>query len=408
MRPGAPLKVAHLVSHPIHYFVPLYRELARRSDVDLTVYFYFDVTHEPFHDPGFDREIVWTRDLLAGYRSRICRSATRTDLGNATRRVHIDLLRELIAEDYDVIWTHGYAHLTTWLAVALARMRGMRLLLRTEQTLLERRSLHRRLLKEFVLPMLFRNASALYIGEQNRRYFLRYGMPEERLFPARYCVDNEWLRRRAVELAPQRAEVRAAFGITGDAPVVAFVGKLLEKKQPLFLLEAFRRVRVAHPCWLLLVGDGPLREQVDATIAGAEIPNVVRTGFVGQDDLPKAYVAADVFTLPSSHDETWGLVVGEAMNFSLPIVTTDKVGCAADLVRPGWNGSIVRHDDVASYAVELKALVADEERRRLFGSRSRAIVADYSVESCADGIVAACRAGRTAGAVARGKGVPSE
>ena len=64
-------------------------------------------------------------------------------------------------------------------------------------------------------------------------------------------------------------------------------------------------------------------------------------GFLNQSELPEAYVAADVFCLPSVLHETWGLVVNEALNFGLPVVVSDKVGCAADLVRPGWNGFVV-------------------------------------------------------------------
>ena len=50
----APMRVAHLVSHPVQYYVPLYRELAGRPDIDLTVYYYSDGSAREFHDPGSD------------------------------------------------------------------------------------------------------------------------------------------------------------------------------------------------------------------------------------------------------------------------------------------------------------------------------------------------------------------
>src|SRR3990172_7079616 len=86
-------------------------------------------------------------------------------------------------------------------------------------------------------------------------------------------------------------------------------------------------------------------------------------GFLNQSELPAAYAAADVFVLPSAFHETWGLVVNEAMNFDLPVVVSDKVGCGADLIEPGRNGFIVPHDDTAQLAEAIGRLVGDAEMR---------------------------------------------
>jgi glycosyltransferase involved in cell wall biosynthesis len=279
------------------------------------------------------------------------------------------------------------------MAVAAARARGMRVLLRDEQTLLHRRPPHIAAAKEIALRALYSQCSALYIGEENRRYFARYGMPPERMHPARYCVDNTRLQRAAAELAPRRPELRASVGITDDAPVVLFAGKLIAKKQPLALIEAFSRVRAETPCWLLVAGDGPLRAAAERMVDRLRTPDVRFTGFLDEHRLPEAYAAGDVFVLPSRLHETWGLVVNEAMNFGLPVVVSDKVGCAADLVRSGENGVVVAHDSVAALAAAIRALVTDGALRKRFGAASRRIVDSYSIEACADGIVAACTQG---------------
>jgi len=394
-----PVRVAHLVSHPIQYFAPLYRELAARPDVDLTVYFYSDATARAFRDDGFGRTIAWDTPLLDGYRSRILPSASRTDIsGRFLKTPNIDIVREIAARRYDAIWGHGYAHLTTWLAAAAARASGAELLVRDEQTLLHGRPAPKRALKAVALRALYAQSSGLYIGEQSRRYFRRYGMPEERLFPARYCVDNRYWRGQARDLAPQRAALRARFGVAGDAPVVLFSGKLIEKKQPLMLIEAFARLRARHDCALLIAGDGPLRPEAEALAARLGLADVRFAGFLNQSELPMAYAAADVFVLPSKLHETWGLVVNEAMNFGLPVVLSDKVGCAEDLVPGDRNGFTFGHRSVTQLASALEALVADEALRRRLGEQGRAHIERYSIEACADGIVAAClaRTGRAA------------
>ena len=389
-----PVRLAHLVSHPIHYQAPLYRELASRPEVDLTVYFYSDASVRGYHDLEYGREVRWDTPLLEGYRSRFLPSAARTGIqapyGAAP---NLDVLREVLSDGYDTIWIHGYAHVNAWLAAAGAPFRRARVLIREEQTLLHERPWYKAALKEVALRTLFARAYGLYIGEQNRRYFLRYGLAEERLFPARYCVDNAFFRRRAEELRPRRDELRAAFGIADPAlPVILYVGKLIPKKAPLVLVEAFARVRERTPCALLIVGEGELRPAVKELVAARGIPDVYLAGFLNQQELPGAYVSADVFCLPSVLHETWGLVVNEALNFELPVVVSDKVGCAADLVRPGGNGFVVPAGEPEPLAGELEILVADEQMRRDFGRRGLELVDGYSIESCADGIVAACLA----------------
>ncbi len=388
-----PLRVAHLVSHPIQYFAPLYRELTERPEVDLTVYFYSDASAGEFYTPEFATRVRWDTPLLEGFRWKVLPSARGAAIPSRfLTRPRVDVLRDLAAREYDLVWAHGYAHLTTSLAMLAGGVRGAPVLLREEQTLLHRRPWYNRALKRAALRPLFHRLFGLYVGEQNRRWLLRHGVRPSRLFPARYCVDNGYFQRRASELAARRHELRASFGISTDAPVLVFCGKLIAKKQPLLLLDAFERLRRRHPCWLLLVGDGPLRGAVEDLVRRRRLSDVRLTGFLNQSQLPTAYAAGDVFTLPSAFHETWGLVVNEAMNFSLPLVVSDKVGCGEDLVRPGWNGFVVPHDDVEALAGALGRLVRDSSLRRALGARSRELVDRYSVAACANGIVAACQA----------------
>jgi glycosyltransferase involved in cell wall biosynthesis len=273
-----------------------------------------------------------------------------------------------------------------------AHAQGARLLVRDEQTLLHGRPPHRRLARSVALRRLFARSYGAYIGEENRRFLRAHGMRDERMFPSRYCVDNAYFQGCGAQLTPRRAALRASFGIDNDAPVVLFAGKLIDKKQPLRAIEAFARVRATRPCWLLIAGDGPLRAGCETLVRTLGVPDVRFAGFLNQAEMPNAYAAADIFVLPSKLHETWGLVVNEAMNFGLPIVVSDKVGCAADLVRPGENGVVVPHDHTDHLAQAIAALAADDDMRRAYGERSRAIVSGYTIESAADGIVAACTA----------------
>jgi glycosyltransferase involved in cell wall biosynthesis len=389
---NARVRVAHLVSHPIPYFAPLYRELAKRSEIDLTVYFLSDATLREYHDKEFGRAVQWDSSLIDGYRSKILPSAHEAGITGRTRQCNWDVCRDLVSQRYDSVWVHGYNHPTAWMAAMAARASAAALLIREEQTLLHQRTIPRRLVKEALLRPLFAQAFGLYIGEQNRRYLLRYGMRENRLFPARYCVDNSVFQAKATKLRPSRETIRRELGITDEAPVVLFCGKFIHKKQPLFLLDAYRRVRADHPCWLVMAGDGPLRPDAEAMVRRLGIEGVRMLGFVNQSELPAVYTAVDLFVLPSALHETWGLVVNEAMNFSLPVVVSDKVGCADDLLRHGWNGFVISHRQVDDLTRAIRTLVTDASLRRRFGERSRRLIDGYSIDRCADGIVDACLA----------------
>src|SRR5262249_50475598 len=113
------------------------------------------------------------------------------------------------------------------------------------------------------------------------------------------------------------------------------------------------------------------------------------TGGLGEEQLAQAYVDADVFAL-LSRQETWGVVVNEAAASGLPLVLTDRVGAAYDLLRDGENGFLVPADDVPAAAEALRKLAGDPELRHRMGARSRELVRAWgygpSVESFVEAV----------------------
>jgi glycosyltransferase involved in cell wall biosynthesis len=388
------LRLAHLVSHPVQYLVPIYREISKNPEIDFTVYFYSDSSLGKHFDAEFGREFEWSTSLLGGYKHKFLPSTKGNAINSAFAWPNWDLLAEVIRQKYDVIWVNSYIGSNAVLArLALFGSRTP-IFFRDDTNLLSPRPLWKRVLKTILLRNFLRGAWALYVGQQSRQYWESYGVPTKRLFFAPHCVDNDFWSSKARELAASRQSIRRSFGITDDAPVILFCGKFIAKKQPLLLLSAFSAIRKETPCWLLMVGDGQLRGEVERQIRESGIEGAILPGFLNQNELPRAYTAADIFVLPSAFYETWGLVVNEAMNFSLPIVVSDKVGCSNDLVKDGWNGFSFAHADEAQLVRYLRRLVADAAMRREFGANSATLVASYSVAACADGIVQAAATAR--------------
>jgi glycosyltransferase involved in cell wall biosynthesis len=388
-----PVRLAVFAASPVYYQAPLYRRLAADPRLDFTAIFASDEgVHRSFVIAA-NEAVDWGVDPLDGYRSTFLRNAARNPSGGSVLALRdVDVIECVRQGSFDVLWLHGYHTLTHILAAATQKMRGGGLLFREEQTLLNPRPTWKTVLKDLGLRWLFRQSCGLYIGAENWRWFQRWGMPPERLFHVPYAVDNDLLRSIASELGPHRNELRAAFGLPAQGPVILSVGRLVEKKQPLRLLRAFQRIRSERQCALLVVGSGPLEQEMKRVAAAERLRNVVFAGFLDQTQVWRAYACGDVFALVSSHDETWGVVVNEAMNFGLPIIVSDRVGSAADLVRSGDNGFVVPWDDGDALTSALQRLIESDALRTAFGIASRQRIEPVTYEAAASGLIEAVRA----------------
>jgi len=385
-----PYKLAMLFSHPIQNHVPVFRELSARDDVDLTVYYGCDYGVTEQRDPEFGIVFKWDVPMLDGYEHEFLPNWSTRPGPTFFGEINPSIMSELVKQDFDAIFIVGYSVLTCWFAFVAAWFTRTPIVLRGVSHILDERPLHVRIIKRLVLGPLFATAArCLYIGNHNKAYYQEYGVSERKLMHAPHVVGDAFFRDHREKLMPRRDAIRREFGIDDDAPVVLFPGKLIDCKDPLLLLEAFRRVRERHPCHLLYAGDGALRGEMERRIRDQSIPDVVLAGFLNQSEMPKAYLAADLMALPSKATETWGLVVNEGMNFGLPVIVSDRVGCGTDLVRPGENGYIT--DSLESLTAAVESLVSDSEQRARYGRRSDEIIAGWGVPDCADGIIAAVR-----------------
>jgi glycosyltransferase involved in cell wall biosynthesis len=238
---------------------------------------------------------------------------------------------------------------------------------------------------------LYRNADAvLTYGPHVTRYVAGYRGGEQGVVVAPQAVEHELFGRSvpAQEVAAWRADLEL-----GDAPLVLFVGRLVEEKGVGVLSDAWRDVRGAG-ARLCLVGDGD---------AGAREwgfgGDVVWTGRMPREQLPVAYAAADVVVVPSIATrrflEPWGLVCNEAMSQGCPVVATTAVGAAAGgLVRDGETGLVVPAGDPRELAFAIERLLDDAGLRRRIGGRAREAVADYNYERAVESFA---RALETAG-----------
>jgi glycosyltransferase involved in cell wall biosynthesis len=328
--------------------------------------------------------------LLSGYDHTFLKRAHANPIGGnffSLRDIDVvSILRKLRPE---VLWVFSYPYLTHLLGVLSQRLARVPVLLREDQTRLHPRQAWKEVIKKVIFASLFAGQRGLYVGIESRRWFEYYGFANEKLYFTPYSCDNAGFRAVHQLLRGQKEGLCADFGIGGDAPVILSVSRLIDKKQPLMLLEAFRLTRSRARCSLLIVGTGPLEQAMRRKVEAELIPDVVFAGFLNQSQIGRAYAASDVFALMSREHETWGMVVNEAMNFGLPIVVSDKVGSASDLVRSGVNGYVVPFDSAATMSERLTELVTHPSRRIAFGRASEELVLAYNYESDVAAIISA-------------------
>ena len=392
---SARARVVALAPSPVFYQVPLYREIEKQGVVDLSVHYLSDEGIRPYEAGFSGKKIVWHEDLLSGYRSEFLPRAGRNAVegGVLGLRGHgVERLVRRAREEHASLWLHGFSYLANLRARAAAAALGVPVLVREEQTLLHRRRVTKEVPRRVALRTLLHDVSGLYIGSNNRDFFLRYGVPPQRLFFVPYCVDNEAIQRRAEPSRVAARALRARLGVPPDACVTLFVGKLVRKKRPALLLEAF--LSVAGPDdHLLLAGEGPLR--TDLEHVARQDGRIHFLGFVNRGDIDAVYAAADLFVLPSGEHETWGLVVNEAMNHGCVVIASDAVGSARDLLQP--DGLVFPRDDAQALGQHLQELLGDRDRRAALGARGRERVQQWNYGVGADGIARAARNGPDAG-----------
>jgi glycosyltransferase involved in cell wall biosynthesis len=381
------MRVAMVTTHPIQYQVPWLQRLSAKEGIDLTVFFAM-VPDAEEQGREFGVAFAWDLPLLEGYRYQL--------LDNRARRPSVTEFagcdtpgvgRELRKGAFDVVIVNGWGSKTSLQALQACRFAGIPCIVRGEANGLRPRAAWKRLGHRALLSQYSRY---LCIGSNNRAYYESLGVPPSKIFLTPYCVDNQRFQVGAAHQlqAEGRGALRRRFGLDPDMPTFLFSGKFVEKKRPMDVIDAMRRLSgQGTGAQVLLVGDGPLRPELEAEARNLPIHFA---GFLNQSEITAAYAASDCLLLPSNHGETWGLVVNEAMACGMTAIVSDQVGCAVDLVSPGVTGERFPCGDVNALAERIRALSDNPTRLGKMGAAAREHVNEgYTFDRVVEGVEAA-------------------
>lgn len=366
---GEVLRVVVVSPEPTPYRAPLFDHIADQAGIDLTVlYAAQTVSHrawtvEPAHRHAFLHGV-----RLPGA-ERLLRHQYPFTPG---------ISRALRRAQPDVVVVSGWSTFASQRAIGWCRTHGVPFVLLVESHDLEPRRAWRRAIKGAVVPRLLRAAAnVLVVGSAARESVAARGAASVRVFAN--TVDVAAWTTRAKALARHRDD---------DDIIVLSVARLVPEKGIDDLVRALAEAGDSR-LRLVVAGDGPQRQALVELAAGLGVRLTV-LGHVAEAELAQLYVDADVFALLSRH-EPWGVAVNEAAASGLPLLLSDHVGAAADLLADGRNGLLVPAGDVQEAAAALNRLAADPALLRELGARSRELVRDWGYEPSVDNFVAAVR-----------------
>ena len=391
-----PIRLAVIVNMVAPYTKPLFEELATREECELLVVsettMERDRRWEPERDFAFDHVLLdsWALDLAwlaagSGFRTRF---DTYLYVPKRPLRPFEAFRPDVVVAGGGGIWSSPAN-----IAVLVARpRRGWAFVPWWGSFTRPQPTWPRRIANPWVNHFMRTSDACLAYGSRHVRDLAAMGVDPDRIALAPITA-----------LVPERPLERP-WPRSGADTRFLFVGRLIERKGLDVLLQAFERFPGGA---LWIAGDGPLAEAAEA--AAAADPRIRVLGHVDGKDLPALYADVDALIVPSLY-EPWGLVVHEGLGNGLPVIASDQVAAADDLVDPGVNGYVVptgSTERLAAAMLELASWTRGQRERAV--ERSVEVLGGCSIERGADGflrgarIAAEHRAAHRRGAAGRGR-----
>lgn len=360
------IKVALLHNIMAPYRFPLFSALAQFKDIELTVLFMSELSKDRKWDiEQYKSEMNFNWKVLP-HTSFTLPIAAKTEY-----LINTSIFSELKTQKYDVVITAGWLDFACQMTYLTKKIFGHKYIIWSESTANE--SSWQRTLSKPLIAAFVKNADAcIAIGTRSKEYLQTLGAKEKSVATALSTVDVPFFVQNSKITLKEKAALRKKLGIPNTHFVLLYVGQFIGRKGVETLLEAVKILNKPKLS-LILLGYGPEKEQYQAYIGQHGLSNVKFVDHQEVAELAKTYACADLFVLPST-EETWGLVINEAMACGLPIITTDKVGAAPDLVLQGKNGYTVTANDPDQLAKMIKKLYQDREVAKKMGKKSQEII----------------------------------
>jgi len=357
--------------------------LAERKKLQLKVFYTWSQAEKKVEDRGFGKQIEWDIPLLEGYDFEFVENISKkpndqTFFGIKTPNL-ISKIKEFKADAILVFGWNFHSHFK-----AIRYFKGkIPIYFRGDSNLLDEKKGIKSVLRRIWLTFVYWHISkAFYVGTNNKSYYLKHGLTEKQLVFAPHAIDNNRFSLHIEQNIEKAKKWKQEIGINPTHIVFLFIGKFESKKDPEILLKIAQHL-VSEPISFFFVGNGILENKLKKQ--AENLPNVHFLPFQNQSKMPIVYHLGDVFVLPSKGPfETWGLAINEAMACGKPVIASNKVGCAVDLISN--NGFLFNSEKEIHLQTQIEYFNKNKDKIIEFGNYSLLKIQNWSFNKIVEAI----------------------
>lgn len=360
---GNLMKILFLTNLPSPYRRMFFAELGKRCELT--------VIYERIS--ARDRDVKWTAEKKNTYKEIFLNSRKLGDDNSFT----LEIIKYLRTEEYDKYVVGMYGTYTAMIAITYMQIKHIPFYLSTDGGWITKESNIKYLIKKH-----FIGAASFWLstGANSTDYLVHYGAKKDRvaIYPFTSLTEADVIKANSFTYI-QKLKYREKLGML-EKQILLSVGRFTYEsgygKGYDILLKAAERLD--KNIGIYIVGDEPTEEFIKWK-EEKKLNNVHFTGFKGKKDLSLYYASADAFIL-LTRKEAWGLVINEAMSYSLPVITTNQCNAGLELVHNEKNGYLVEAGDVDATVKSITKIFENEIRLHEMGRESFKIINGYTIE----------------------------
>lgn len=349
------IKILFVHNTAMWYRIPFFREISKLYDVK------FIFTHMDIRRKMYGTNLPDDNELHGIQHVTI----------QTPNLVTIRLIKELTTSNYDVL-VDSFVSPEGWLSFTFAKLRRKPIIFWSEDWgwvrpfTIKKRFVFR--LENFILS---KSDALLVPGLHHKAYFVSRNVDAERIF----IMPN--VSNISSEVKPIiRKVVQSSLGKSSDKRIILYVGRLDKRKGVDILVEAFSKLKNDfNDIMLVIVGKGECRNKLEDLARKLDCYKDIQfAGYVEDSYLPAYYDLCDVFVVPSINygmADPCPLTMNEAMHFGKPVIATNAVGSAFDMIKDGKNGFIIPEKDPNALYCVLKKILLDPQIQKKMGIESR-------------------------------------
>ncbi|MBL7147195.1 MAG: glycosyltransferase family 4 protein [Nanoarchaeota archaeon] len=272
----------------------------------------------------------------------------------------------LLFKDYDLLISTDQHVSETYIGFFISKLRRKKFIIWSE-TFDWPRAPRSKILDPLVKFISRHSDACIAAGTKARAYFIKKGAKPKNVFIAYDSAVKHQIIKR-----DDKPEYK-------NKKIILYLSRIVPYKGLDFLIKAFAKLEKERgDIFLLIGGKGSFEDEAKRLAKNLSVKNIKFLGPVDRDYLGFYYSICDIFVLPSTfrdYDaECWGLVSNEAMAFGKPIISTDAVGGAHDLIKNRINGFMVKHGNVEELYLALKKILLNDKLRKKMGEESKKLI----------------------------------